>query len=775
MSSGSGTSSPGTPPVGDDSAPSSSRRRSGRLRTIHARQAELKAREIRFRCAAPPHAEVRVVSLGAAKENPTAENGGVRPSDGALIPFGYEVVGTLFNEPLRAWVDAAGAHHVRWGAPGDGREEAASAAEGAMDAPSAVACVADEIARRLREDVPPVLPARLAGPPRGAAKKAAGADAGDKLGGRGRGRACSNCGCTSHATPLMRRGPDGVRSLCNACGLWFARRGTMRPVEGGPEPPEPEPEEETPEEDAGRDKTEPPEATAERSAALVGGEPFSARPARGGAFSASAADGPGPREDDILSVAAPSSPSRSVDVARAGPHASVSAPSLPESSGDGSDAGAEAGKTRSVVAGASAAFSGAAHSGASDVEPSRGTGTGGAKVEVSADPAEAWASAPSPEVLAAARHEAANIARRCAEEEKARAETKAVGERFARRCLEEMRSPAGRSGDGVFGYADAPPQRALLALRAARDDADDAAIEAAERALAAAAGDGRGEHKTSARLASKRAAGAGKPLNLKTAKLERRSAASSAKADRTKGATKKGPKGGAKTSKLHPVAPHPAGVPVGVPGGGASEFAVSGGGHHPLHHHQSHAPRGGLGGFGATPALAAARVDVAHQLQLARQQLSRSISPQLAQQFNPGRAAYAGYGAADGPRMGGGGGGGGGHYAAAAAHPRGGYASPAPMRATAGGFAGLPGPADVAFGAHHQAANSSLGANFAGMRDAGPPRMPLAFESDLAFAEDGFGLGGDGKELHFDGELGLLLDDSVGLGAELGVLDAGLL
>ena len=109
MSSGSGTSSPGTPPVGDDSAPSSSRRRSGRLRTIHARQAELKAREIRFRCAAPPHAEVRVVSLGAAKENPTAENGGVRPSDGALIPFGYEVVGTLFNEPLRAWVDAAGA------------------------------------------------------------------------------------------------------------------------------------------------------------------------------------------------------------------------------------------------------------------------------------------------------------------------------------------------------------------------------------------------------------------------------------------------------------------------------------------------------------------------------------------------------------------------------------------------------------------------------------------------------------------------------------------
>jgi len=47
------------------------------------------------------------------------------------------------------------------------------------------------------------------------------------------GRLCSNCGAGSNSTPLMRRGPDGVRSLCNACGLWYARRGTQRPVEGG--------------------------------------------------------------------------------------------------------------------------------------------------------------------------------------------------------------------------------------------------------------------------------------------------------------------------------------------------------------------------------------------------------------------------------------------------------------------------------------------------------------------------------------------------------------
>ena len=131
MSSGSGTTAPGTPHAGEDaSVPSSSRRRSGRLRTIHARQAELKAKEIRFRCATAPHADVRVVSLGAASPEPSVENKGMRP-DGALVPFGYKVQGTLFNEPLEAWVCEDGTHHVRWGAPGDGRLLAASPEAGA--------------------------------------------------------------------------------------------------------------------------------------------------------------------------------------------------------------------------------------------------------------------------------------------------------------------------------------------------------------------------------------------------------------------------------------------------------------------------------------------------------------------------------------------------------------------------------------------------------------------------------------------------------------------
>jgi len=35
---------------------------------------------------------------------------------------------------------------------------------------------------------------------------------------------------TAHATPQMRRGLSDVRSLCNACGMWYGRHGTVRPV-----------------------------------------------------------------------------------------------------------------------------------------------------------------------------------------------------------------------------------------------------------------------------------------------------------------------------------------------------------------------------------------------------------------------------------------------------------------------------------------------------------------------------------------------------------------
>ncbi|KAL5069521.1 hypothetical protein RYX36_020408 [Vicia faba] len=39
---------------------------------------------------------------------------------------------------------------------------------------------------------------------------------------------CTHCGISSKLTPMMRRGPSGPRSLCIACGLFWANKGTLR-------------------------------------------------------------------------------------------------------------------------------------------------------------------------------------------------------------------------------------------------------------------------------------------------------------------------------------------------------------------------------------------------------------------------------------------------------------------------------------------------------------------------------------------------------------------
>ncbi|KAK7282903.1 hypothetical protein RIF29_12017 [Crotalaria pallida] len=41
---------------------------------------------------------------------------------------------------------------------------------------------------------------------------------------------CSHCGISSKSTPMMRRGPSGPRTLCNACGLFWANRGALRDI-----------------------------------------------------------------------------------------------------------------------------------------------------------------------------------------------------------------------------------------------------------------------------------------------------------------------------------------------------------------------------------------------------------------------------------------------------------------------------------------------------------------------------------------------------------------
>ncbi|CAI8617969.1 unnamed protein product [Vicia faba] len=41
-------------------------------------------------------------------------------------------------------------------------------------------------------------------------------------------RRCQHCEIGEKSTPVMRRGPAGPRSLCNACGLMWANKGTLR-------------------------------------------------------------------------------------------------------------------------------------------------------------------------------------------------------------------------------------------------------------------------------------------------------------------------------------------------------------------------------------------------------------------------------------------------------------------------------------------------------------------------------------------------------------------
>ena len=735
MSSGSGTTAPGTPHAGEDaSVPSSSRRRSGRLRTIHARQAELKAKEIRFRCATAPHADVRVVSLGAASPEPSVENKGMRP-DGALVPFGYKVQGTLFNEPLEAWVCEDGTHHVRWGAPGDGRLLAASPEAGAATTKDAAACIAAELERRVAQDVPPVLPPLPPPAPKSAKSDRSGAAAGKKTG-----RACSNCGCTSHATPLMRRGPNGVRSLCNACGLWFARRGTMRPVEGGPVNPAAH---ELPSGDNG--------AGADADAAAT-----ASAPERGGELKNRLVDadrGPlplavgvqaprAPRSDDGLSsVAAPNSPSRSVDVKREGSEAAAP----PSDSGGDVAAGADV-KSES--------------DGGEDARSSPGS-EGDPKKEAPLSPLSSKALDHEPtgesrpddrqndmtksalEEAAARERKAALEAHEAAERERARA--------FARAAAAAATSAGDKSGDGIFGYADAQVQRALLALRAARDDADEATIDAAERAITAAiAGDNASK---AGKRTGKRAglgtsreekAGAGKRLDVKAAQAAGRVPASA---------------GGVKREKTNA-------------GGGKRQKGVKG------------LEKISLSASTTFPG------DVARQLRLAQQQLAQShasfsVGVSGHAQGYPGHMAGHAMGMGLNPVS----------LGAGAAHVPPKYhqwsaSGPARAHVLGARASGV----NVHGGYEHAAASNAwvgnawseapvvaghVGGAAVGADPAGPATHMLSFESDLDFPMEAVGLtglggpmgAGIGDPLAMDAELGLLLDAP---GGEL-VMDGGLL
>lgn len=44
---------------------------------------------------------------------------------------------------------------------------------------------------------------------------------------------CLHCGVGERSTPMMRRGPDGPRTLCNACGLMWANKGVLKELSKG--------------------------------------------------------------------------------------------------------------------------------------------------------------------------------------------------------------------------------------------------------------------------------------------------------------------------------------------------------------------------------------------------------------------------------------------------------------------------------------------------------------------------------------------------------------
>jgi len=256
--------------------------------------AEAKARALKFTCSLFPRANIRVKYLGMVDEkiaekmdveklakehykegggnahqstsnsnnnnNNTTSSSGEEKKNEMLKPLGYRCEGTLFSEPFEATIDENGYHYVRWGAEGEGRRvvetpcsTSASAEEtlekpepsnndssdtttatkatgnkkGLLDVDEAVKCIVEEIARRFENKIPGMKPSSSS-----SLKLNTGNSNNNNNNANG-GRLCSNCGAGSNSTPLMRRGPDGVRSLCNACGLWYARRGTQRPVEGG--------------------------------------------------------------------------------------------------------------------------------------------------------------------------------------------------------------------------------------------------------------------------------------------------------------------------------------------------------------------------------------------------------------------------------------------------------------------------------------------------------------------------------------------------------------
>jgi len=201
-----------------------------------------------------PHCivELDIVCLGIADPERTLP-------DGSLIPVGFFAEGDFMSEPLFAWTDINGTHRVMWGdSEGEYQRYVETEDGGAISAGDACVCILREMQRRRLEllgatsgegvseptgirihqaHLPPlkkegsnpivklrtkpyVRKQKAHTKPKGITKATSGPSE----------PKCRNCGCLRENTTKMRPGPSGLGSLCNACGMYWATQGRLRPA-----------------------------------------------------------------------------------------------------------------------------------------------------------------------------------------------------------------------------------------------------------------------------------------------------------------------------------------------------------------------------------------------------------------------------------------------------------------------------------------------------------------------------------------------------------------
>jgi protein polybromo-1 len=201
-----------------------------------------------------PHCivELDIVCLGIADPERTLP-------DGSLIPAGFFAEGDFMSEPLFAWTDINGTHRVMWGdSEGEYQRYVETEDGGAISAGDACVCILREMQRRRLEllgatsgegvseptgirihqaHLPPlkkegsnpfvklrtkpyVRKQKAHTKPKGITKATSGPSE----------PKCRNCGCLRENTTKMRPGPSGLGSLCNACGMYWATQGRLRPA-----------------------------------------------------------------------------------------------------------------------------------------------------------------------------------------------------------------------------------------------------------------------------------------------------------------------------------------------------------------------------------------------------------------------------------------------------------------------------------------------------------------------------------------------------------------